>query len=149
MVGLPKNPTGFSPYLNPKVAIERRTTVLELMAKYGTITTEEAAFYNQKPLDVIPLSAAQRRAAYFVDYVAQRLKGTISEQALSIGGYQIYTTLDPLAQDAAAQKAAASLTGGKADPQGIMQPQIALVALNPRTGYIKAMVGGEIMEILN
>jgi penicillin-binding protein 1A len=141
LVGLPKNPTGFSPYLNPKVALERRTTVLELMAKYGTITTAEADLYKQKPLDVIPLSAARRRAAYFTDYVAQRLKGTISEQALSIGGYQIYTTLDPMVQ-AAAEVAAASFTGGKADPQGVMQPQTAIVAIDPRTGYIKAMVGG-------
>lgn len=141
LVGLPKNPTGFSPYLHPKATLNRRQIVLEQMVKYGTITTEEAEFYNQKPLDVIPLSNTKRRAAYFIDYVAKRLKGTINEQALSIGGYQIYTTLDPLVQSAA-EAAAATLNGGKTDSQGIMQPQIAIVAIDPRTGYIKAMVGG-------
>jgi penicillin-binding protein 1A len=141
LVGLPKSPTGYSPYFNPKAALQRRRIVLDLMTKYGTITSEEAAFYNKKPLDVIPLSAAKRRAAYFVDYVAKCLKGTISEEALSIGGYQIYTTIDPLVQEAA-EEAADTLSGGKANSQGIIQPQMAIVAVDPRTGYIKAMIGG-------
>ncbi|MGE5582482.1 MAG: transglycosylase domain-containing protein [Bacillota bacterium] len=141
LAGLPKNPTGYSPYLHPQAAKERREIILEQMAKYGTITPAEAAFYNQKPLDVIPLSAAKRRAAYFVDYVVQRLKGIINEEALYVGGYQIYTTLDPAVQDAA-EMAVASLTGGKPDALKVLQPQMALVAIDPRTGYIKAMIGG-------
>ncbi|HBF36996.1 MAG TPA: penicillin-binding protein, partial [Firmicutes bacterium] len=141
LVGLPKNPTGFSPYFHPKAALERRKTVLEQMVKYGTITAQEAEFYNQKPLDVIPLSAAKRKAAYFIDFVAKRLRGVINEQALSIGGYQIYTTIDPVAQNAA-EAAVASFSGGKADAEGVLQPQVAIVAVDPQTGYIKAMVGG-------
>ena len=141
LVGLPKNPTGYSPYFHPKAALERRKTVLEQMVKYGTISTQEANFYNQKPLDIIPLSAARRRAAYFTDYVAKCLKGVVNEQALSVGGYQIYTTIDPIAQNAA-ETAASSFSGGKTDASGITQPQLAIVAIDPKNGYIKAMVGG-------
>lgn len=142
LAGLPKNPTGFSPYLNPQAALERRAVVLDQMAKYGTITQSEAVFYNTKPLDIIPLSAAKRRAAYFTDYVAQRLKGIIDEEALYTGGFQIYTTIDPLIQSAA-EDAVASLTGGKPDETtGVLQPQMAIVSLDPHNGYIKAMVGG-------
>ncbi len=141
LVGLPKNPTGYSPYFHPQAALDRRKIVLEQMVKYGTITAQEAAFYNQKPLDVIPLSAAKRRAAYFTDYVAKRLRGVINEQALSVGGYHIYTTIDPLAQNAA-EAAVAYFSGGKVDAGGIMQPQAAIAAIDPQNGYIKAMVGG-------
>ncbi len=141
LAGLPKNPNGYSPYLNPKVALGRRGVVLNQMVKYGAISLQEAEMYQKKPLDVIPLSATRRRAAYFIDYIVRRLKGTIDEEALFTGGYRIYTTLDPLAQQAA-DEAVAALTGGKADERGVIQPQIALVAIDPHNGYIKAMVGG-------
>ncbi len=141
LVGLPKNPTGYSPYFHPNTALYRRKTVLEQMVKYGTISTQEANFYNQKPLDIVPLSAAKRRAAYFTDYVAKCLKGVVNEQALSVGGYQIYTTIDPIAQSAA-ETAASSFSGGKTDASGITQPQLAIVAIDPKNGYIKAMIGG-------
>lgn len=141
LAGLPKSPNGFSPYQNPEAAKSRRAVVLAQMAKYGSISEEQEEFYNNKPLDVIPLEGSKRKAAYFVDYIVQKLKGTIDEESLYTGGYQIYTTIDPLAQEAA-DEAVASLTGGEADANGILQPQIALVAIDPRNGYIKAMIGG-------
>ena len=141
LTGLPKNPSGFSPFTHPLVAKERRATVLDQMVKYGSITPAEAQTAKNSPLGVIPLSPQKRRAAYFRDYVIQKLHGTIDEQTLYTGGYKIYTTLDILAQDAAEQ-AAASLNGGKPDEKGVWQPQFALTALDPKTGFIKAMIGG-------
>ncbi len=141
LAGLPKNPTGYSPYNHPKATKNRRAVVLEQMAKYGTITEADKEFYNQKPLDIVPLSVNRRRAAYFIDYVVQRLKGKISEEALYVGGYQIYTTLDPMIQGAA-EEAMKAISGGKPDSLGVFQPQVALVAIDPRNGYIKAMIGG-------
>lgn len=141
LTGLPKNPSGFSPFTHPLVAKERRATVLDQMVKYGSITPREAASAKDRPLGVIPLSPQKRRAAYFRDYVIQKIRGAIDEQTLYTGGYKIYTTLDILAQDAAEQ-AAASLSGGKQDAKGVWQPQFALTAIDPKTGYIKAMIGG-------
>lgn len=141
LAGLPKNPNGFSPYINPQAAKKRRGVVLGQMVKYGSITPTQAAYYQKKPLDVIPQSASGRKAAYFIDYVVKQLHDIINEEMLYTGGYQIYTTLDPLAQQAA-EAALATLTGGSPDSKGILQPQAALVALDPRTGFIKAMIGG-------
>lgn len=141
LAGLPKSPNNYSPYSNPEAAKRRRAVVLDQMVKYGTISRAKAAFYKKKPLDVIPLSASKRKAAYFIDYVVKKLDDTIDEETLYTGGYQIYTTLDPVAQKAA-DDAVATLTGGVPDAKGILQPQIALVAIDPRTGYIKAMIGG-------
>jgi penicillin-binding protein 1A len=141
LAGIPKNPTGYSPYQNPNAAKERRTLVLDQMVKYGSITMEQAEAANKTPLDVIPLSALKRRAPFFVDYIIQRLHGIVEEDALRTGGYSLYTTIDPDMQQAA-EEAVAGLTGGKPDTNNVIQPQMCLVAIDPRNGYIKAMVGG-------
>lgn len=143
LVGIPKSPTGYSPYLNPRAARDRRSTVLAQMVRYGTLSEREAEVLDAMPLDVVPLSPAKRRAAYFIDYVMRILKNKLDldEEAIQTGGYKIYTTLDIQAQQAA-EDAVASFTGGKENEKGVMQPQMAVVAVDPRNGYIKAMVGG-------
>lgn len=143
LVGLPQSPNNYSPYEHPELALKRRNIVLEKLARHGTITAEQLSTYSAKPLDVIPLSASRKKAAYFIAYVMQQLKKAIDidEEALYTGGYKIYTTIDSLAQEAA-EEAVATLTGGKPDAHGVIQPQIALVAIDPTNGYIKAMVGG-------
>jgi penicillin-binding protein 1A len=141
LVGLPQSPNGYSPYEHSDLALKRRNIILRKMARHGTITAKQFAFYSNKPLEVIPLSASRKRAAYFISYVVQKLKGVVDRDALYTGGYKIYTTVDMLAQEAA-EEAAATLTGGAADDKGVLQPQIALIAIDPKTGYIKAMVGG-------
>jgi penicillin-binding protein 1A len=87
------------------------------------------------------LTPSGRRAAYFVDYIIQSLKKILTEEEIYTGGYRIYTTLDPTAQQAA-EEACALLTGGKPDSNGVIQPQLSLLAIDPRNGYIKAMIGG-------
>jgi penicillin-binding protein 1A len=141
LVGLPQNPNGYSPYEHSELALKRRNIVLQKMARHDTITAKQLAFYSAKPLDVIPLSASRKRAAYFISYVVQKLKGVVDRDALYTGGYKIFTTVDMLAQEAA-EEAVATLTGGTTDEKGVLQPQIALIAIDPKTGYIKAMVGG-------
>lgn len=141
LAGIPKNPTGYSPYFNPVAAKERRALVLQQMVKYNSITREQANTANHLPLDIIPLSAAKRRAPFFTDYIIQRLRGIIEEDALRTGGYSIYTTLDPGMQQAA-EESVATLQGGVPDSNKVLQPQMCIVAIDPRNGYIKAMVGG-------
>lgn len=141
LAGLPKNPNGYSPYTNPKEALERRNLVIEQMLKYGSVTPEEAKIYSDKPLDVLPLTPGGRRAAYFVDYIIQSLKKILTEEEIYTGGYRIYTTLDPAVQQAA-EDACAILTGGEPDSKGVIQPQLSLLAVDPHNGFIKAMIGG-------
>ncbi|HYH03215.1 MAG TPA: PBP1A family penicillin-binding protein [Bacillota bacterium] len=141
IIGLPQSPNNYSPYEHPELALKRRNIVLEKMARHGTITEEELQRFSAKPLGVVPLSASRKKAAYFMAYVTQQLRDYVDEESLYTGGYKIYTTVDSLAQEAA-EDAVATLTGGKPDSYGVMQPQIALIAIDPRNGYIKAMVGG-------
>jgi penicillin-binding protein 1A len=141
LAGLPQSPNRYSPYEHADLALKRRNVVLGKMLRYGTITQEQFDYYSTKKLDLVPLSTSRSKAAYFMSYVIQKLNGIVDEEALYTGGYKIYTTIDSKAQEAA-EEAVATLTGGKVDDKGVMQPQIALVAIDPKTGYIKALVGG-------
>ncbi|MGD8400347.1 MAG: PBP1A family penicillin-binding protein [Bacillota bacterium] len=141
LAGLPQSPNYYSPYEHADLALKRRNIVLGKMLRHGTITQEQYNRYSAKPLNPVPLSATRRKAAYFISYVIQKLHNVVNEEALYTGGYKIYTTIDNKAQDAA-EAAIASLTGGVPDAQGVLQPQVALVAIDPKTGYIKALVGG-------
>jgi penicillin-binding protein 1A len=141
LAGIPKNPTGYSPYFNPAAAKVRRALVLSQMVKYNSITQQQADAVKNMPLDIIPLSAVKRRAPFFTDYIIQRLHGIIEEDALRTGGYKIYTTIDPGIQQAA-EDATVTLQGGIPDANKVLQPQMCIVAIDPRNGYIKAMVGG-------
>jgi penicillin-binding protein 1A len=141
LVGLPKNPNGYSPYEHADLALKRRNVVLNVMLQHETITEKQFAYYSAQTLKLVPLSSPRKKAAYFMSYVIQKLNGIVEEEALYTGGYKIYTTIDSQAQ-AAAEEAVATLTGGSPDVHGVLQPQIALVAIDPKTGYIKALVGG-------
>jgi penicillin-binding protein 1A len=141
LTGLPQSPNRYSPYEHADLALLRRNIVLGKMLRHGTITQEQFDRYSTQKLDLVPLSSSRRKAAYFTSYVIQKLNKIVDEDALYTGGYKIYTTIDSQAQDAA-EAAVATLTGGNPDKRGVLQPQIALVAIDPKTGYIKAMIGG-------
>jgi penicillin-binding protein 1A len=143
LAGIPKSPNYYSPFNNLQAAQERKATVLDQMAKYGYITSAEAAkIKKQTPNLVKPKpKATTSKASYFIDYVTQVMVDKYGADAVYKQGMKIYTTLDPDMQEAA-EKAMQNLPNGKKDANGIMQPQGALVAIDPHTGYIKAMVGG-------
>lgn len=143
LAGLAQGPSYLSPYEHPDRALERRNTVLARMQELGYITPAQAAAAEKEPLGVIPLKPAKTRAPYFVDYVLQYLQSQgFSNEDLFAGGLRVYTTLDLKMQQAAEQALVSSLPDGYKDKDGIEQPQGALVAIDPRNGYIMAMVGG-------
>lgn len=139
LAGVPKGPKYYSPYLNMKNAKDRQYLILEAMVEGGSITKDQADAAYAEILQFQPLDSKQQEgfAPYFRDYIRNIAvdKLGIEEQLLLEGGITIYTTLDPTAQAAAEDAIAAGL------PQSSEQ-QAALVAIDPRTGYIKAMVGG-------
>lgn len=144
LAGIPKSPNYYSPLNNLKAATERQATVLEQMVKYGYIDSATAA-KTQKEKIVLNSHAAQNNmsatAPYFVDYVLQQLIDKYGANAVYKDGLKIYTTLD-LDMQTAAEAAMKQLPAVRTDSNGIQQPQGALVALDPHTGHIKAMVGG-------
>ncbi|MFF2158985.1 transglycosylase domain-containing protein [Paenibacillus chitinolyticus] len=139
LVGVPKGPKFYSPYYNMENAMDRKNVVLQTMAKEGFITQQEADAAKQEKLTVQPLVEKKpSQAPYFRDYIktlaVQKLG--ITEDQFEQGGLNIYTTLDLKAQKIAEEQMAKQLPK-ESEIQG------ALISLDPRTGYVKAMVGGK------
>ncbi|WP_243864887.1 transglycosylase domain-containing protein [Paenibacillus castaneae] len=139
LAGIPKGPKYYSPYLDMKNAKDRQLTILQAMLEGGSITSEQADAAYAEVLNFQALGSGEQEgfAPYFRDYIRYIAvdKLGINEQMLNEGGITIYTTLDSVAQAAAEEVIA------KGIPESSEQ-QAALIAIDPRSGYIKAMVGG-------
>jgi penicillin-binding protein 1A len=134
IAGLPQAPSQYNPFRNPTAALERRNEVLSKMADNGFITVAEAESASALPLDLEPgiRRFTTRREPYFFDYVEEQL---IEEYGVGVyrqGGLKIHTTIDPALQDAG-RAAINSHLPYSTDPSS------AIVAIDPNTGYIKAM----------
>ena len=146
LAGLISAPNHFDPYVNPRGAHGRRNVVLRLMARQGFISRGERTRAVREPMRVHhnPVGQTDRyRYPYFVDYFKRwflanpafgRTRGD-RERLLFTGGLHVVTTIDPNLQ-ASAQTAVRSVLAYPGDPAG------ALTAIDPRTGYVRAMVGG-------
>ncbi|MGH9491881.1 MAG: transglycosylase domain-containing protein [Terriglobales bacterium] len=160
LAALIQRPNYLSPYKNPERALERRNLVLEGMFEMGSITREEADRTKAAPLKLAPLNVEASDAPYFVDLVKDNLLGRYSERDLNENAYRIYTTVDFDLQRAAAEAVAEGMKGVDAQVKAMRtrrvkvgsrtetkvragpQAQVALVALNPHTGEVLALVGG-------
>lgn len=142
LAGIIRSPENYSPYNDRDAGIRRRDLVLDLMTDQGYLnpSQRDAAKNRSITLAGLPKSVAP----YFVRYVIQQIQSRRPEigQEIYRGGYQIYTTLDLDFQKAAEDAFAANMPQGTEDAQGITQPQGALIAIEPATGYVKAMIGG-------
>jgi 1A family penicillin-binding protein len=138
LAGIPKGPRYYSPFLHPAEAEARRQTVLQAMLDAHAITPEQAQEAQAHKPELRPLpEESEQIAPYFADYVKriaiERLG--IDERQLNEGGLIIKTTLDLEMQRAAEEAIKAGLPANS-------KLQAALIAIDPRNGYIKAMVGG-------
>jgi len=139
IAGVIHSPSFDSPFQHPDRAKERRNVVLQSMASYGYISADAADRASREPVQIAP-RAIESEAPYFVDYLTQELQ----ERTKAAGAVDVYSTLDlhlqRIAQDAVREgllKVDAILA--KRKPRF---PQAALIAIDPRTGEILAMVGG-------
>ena len=134
LAGLPQAPSQYNPFRNPTAALERRNEVLRKMTENGFITVAEAEMASSLPLGLKPgiTRYTTRREPYFFDYVEEQL---IEEYGVGVyrrGGLKIHTTIDPELQEAG-RAAINSHLPYSTDPSS------AIVAIDPATGYIKAM----------
>ena len=142
LAGIPKSPNYYSPLNNMEAANQRKGVVLDQMVKYGYISEGEATAAKREELSIVKTNNdGIKGPSYFVDYVLQQLAEKYGDDAIYKDGLKIYTTIDMNLQ-AAAEAAMQKLPTYFTDANGIVQPQGALVAIDPHTGYIKAMVGG-------
>jgi penicillin-binding protein 1B len=146
LAGIIPAPNRISPYRDPDAAIERRDQVLDDMVACGWLGKEEAAKYRRQPMRFAPNPPPTTKAPYFVDYVREILARDISETDMNSRGFAIFTTLDSR-MEAAAERAVrdgareadwrSPVGGADRNPA-----QASLLALEPATGYVRAMVGG-------
>jgi penicillin-binding protein 1A len=134
LAGLPQAPSVYDPVQHPEAALRRRNEVLRAMLTAGSITPRQYADAVGDSLGVKPgtLYSAQRHPNFF-GWAAQQLVDRFGAQRMEAGGLQVRTTLDPRMQYAA-RNAVAGVLRVKTDPAA------AVVAIDPRTGAVKAMV---------
>ncbi|WP_169577116.1 transglycosylase domain-containing protein [Salsuginibacillus kocurii] len=140
LAAIPKGPSYYSPHVDKERAQDRQQLILQLMEDQGRITTEERLEAENTPLDIQPLDEvdADLSAPYFSDYALKELqeKHELDEEMLTQESLHIQTTVEPDLQQAA-ETAVNDHLPNESDLQA------ALVALEPRTGEIKALVGGK------
>lgn len=133
LAGLPQAPSSYNPFVNPDAARQRRDVVLDQMADQGYITFPEAAAAKAEGLGLKRgRSYTAKKEGYFFDYVRDELIARFGEQRVQRGGFSVRTTIDPALQRAADQAIKKNL--GYAD-----DPAAAIVMIDARTGYIRAM----------
>ncbi|MGC8874846.1 MAG: penicillin-binding protein 1C [Chloroflexia bacterium] len=148
LAGLPQAPTAYNPLENPEAARKRQAVVLNLMVRQGYITPEEARLASEENL-AFASAPFPIRAPHFVMYVRSLLEREVGRERLEEGGLRIYTTLDldlnEAVRDIVRNRLAllARCNGRMWDcpPGGHNVRNGAVVALDPQTGEILAMVG--------
>ena len=163
LAALPKGPERYNPRRFPERAVQRRNTIIELMRHEGAISEADARLAEAYPLQLARKAEAGEVAPYFVEWVRQQLDQQFGRQ-LYEQGLKIYTTLD-LDMQSAAERAMEqqlrAIEGGKfgrfphptyeqylagrgGEAAGSYSPYLqgAFVAMDPRTGAVRALVGG-------
>lgn len=151
LAALPKGPALYDPVRHPDRARTRRNTVLALMAEQKYITPQQSAAAQREPIKTAPAEGFVVSAPYFADVV--RVQAQRASVDVTQGGFRVHTTLDPLIQRAAHE----ALTSGiaeleqrpgyrhptyEAGKQGTDYLQGIVVAMDPFTGDVRALVGG-------
>jgi penicillin-binding protein 1A len=150
LAGLIPAPSRLEPRGNQGAAESKRQFVLDRMLELGFVSPEDHArasqervwlattgpITNRPATNVFPARPQFTKYPYFVDYVRRYLEDKLGRDAVYRGGLEIRTTLDPRLQDAAERATAEGLKG--VDPA----IEMALVSVEPQTGYVKALVGG-------
>ncbi len=160
LAGMIQSPTWLNPFRHPQRALARRNVVLDAMVETGAITREQAEQAKAAPLDVVPGAFDSGEAPWFAELVRQQLKQQLDDPDYNEQGLRIYTSLDPDLQQVAQNAVSEGIQQVDAvararyerrvrldarrgiKPPPLVYPQVALVALNPHTGQVLALVGG-------
>ena len=145
LAGIIRGPSLYSPFRNPDRATERRNLVLSIMHQRDLLTERQLREAQRETLGLKVQPELETVGRYAVDFVAAELRSQHGGSQLD-DGLTVFTTIDWDAQDAAEHAVRAGLAKLERDypklADGASPLQAALVALNPNTGELLAMVGG-------
>ena len=148
IAGIIRAPGRYSPYIDKERCRQRRDAVLKAMSAKNWISDSELQSALVRPIETVGENVVVKKAPYFMDYLSHQLEALYSPDDLTRLGLAIYTTLDTRVQDAAEQALDRGLTRleksiatlKRADPTQKLQG--AVIVIQPKTGFILAMVGG-------
>ncbi|MCE5193952.1 MAG: penicillin-binding protein 1A [Nitrospiraceae bacterium] len=138
LASLPKAPSLYSPFKNPQKAKERRSVALKEMFKNNFITKAECEEAENTPLPTVP-NFRKYDAPYFIETLRQELEEKYGND-LYIAGYKIYSTVNMEMQKIAEEEVRKGLIA--IEKRAKPPIEAALIAIDVRTGHVKAMVGG-------
>ena len=161
LAALPKGAGIYSPKINPQKALERRNLVLGVMADAGVVTRAQAEEARRRPIRLAPNHGYAARPPWVIEQVRQFLEQRYGADYGKLG-LRVWTTVDPVAQNAADSALVRGLLraermpwfrgpkygtpAGKATPAGTPYLQGAVVSVDARTGEILALTGGRSWE---
>ena len=143
LAGVPKGPGLYSPLESLENAAKRQALILNSMVENGYIQKDTAQKTKETPLTIVgkhPHKTVEA-APYFQDAVKNALKNQLKldERTIALGGLKVYTTLNLKQQEAAEKKIQETIASSS-------EIQVGLIAMDPKNGYVKAMVGGRDYE---
>ncbi|MDD4271240.1 MAG: PBP1A family penicillin-binding protein [Patescibacteria group bacterium] len=138
LAAIPQAPSRYSPYgPNKDTLLARQKYILDLMAKYGYITKDQAAEAKNTPL-TFKAPSDNMMAPHFVMYIKELLADKYGEKTIEQGGLKIYTTLD-LYKQKIAEEVISEKAPGNEKKYGATNA--ALISIDPKNGQVLAMVG--------
>jgi penicillin-binding protein 1A len=141
LAGLIQSPEEYSPFINLKVAKERQAIVLNRMETLGWITAAEAEAARKQKLNIGKLTSWRTSKLPFItEAVVTELNERFGREAVLKGGMRVQTTIDTNFQQMAEQTVTSSHANIRY--RGLNAGQVALAAVDPRTHFVKALVGG-------
>ncbi|AUG99870.1 penicillin-binding protein 1B [Prodigiosinella confusarubida] len=141
LVGMVKGASLYNPWRNPKLTLERRNLVLRLLQDQKIIDEELYNLLSARPLGVQPKGGVISPQPAFMQLVRQELQQRLGDRANDLSGVKIFTTLDPVAQDAAEKAVETGIPALRA-ARNVKDLETAMVIVDRFSGEIRAMVGG-------
>lgn len=142
LAGIPQRPTALEPFEHLDASIKRRNMVLDKMLELGYATpTQVAMAKKEKPkLNTKPdrLKTKEWKYPYFTEYVYKMLRRKLGEERVNRGGLKVFTTLNTNIQ----QVAERTIRNNVSELRGDGVRQGSIVAMDPHTGYVRAIAGG-------
>ncbi len=143
LAGIPKGPGYYSPLASLENATKRQGIILNTMVENGYITKKAAQKSKETQLTFVGEHPHKRveAAPYFQDAVKNALKNQLKldERTIALGGLKVYTTLDLKQQEEAEKQIQKTIASSS-------EIQVGLIAMNPKNGHVRAMVGGRDYE---
>ncbi|KAA8995495.1 bifunctional glycosyl transferase/transpeptidase [Affinibrenneria salicis] len=141
LVGMVKGASLYNPWRNPQITLERRNLVLRLLQNQQIIDAELYDMLSARPLGVQPKGGVISPQPAFVQMVRKELQQKLGEKAADLSGVKIFTTLDPVSQDAAEKSVEEGIPALRA-ARNVNDLEAAMVIVDRFSGEVRAMVGG-------